>query len=178
MAGIGHPRRAAFLDRDGTLNLRPGDHEYVSHVDDFEWLPEAPEAVAALASAGYFLAVVSNQRGVALGVTTQDTLRAIEQRIQRRLEPLGCAIDVFRYCVHDHDEGCSCRKPEPGMLLAIGSDFGIDLARSWMIGDQDSDMRAGRAAGCRTALIAPEPGSSSADLVAPSLLEASRILTT
>jgi histidinol-phosphate phosphatase family protein len=169
-------RRAAFLDRDGTLNVRPGEHEYLSDVDAFEWLAEAPEAVALLASAGYFLAVVSNQRGVALGLTTQETLRAIEERIQRRLDPLGCAIDVFRYCVHDRDDKCGCRKPEPGMLLDIASDFDIDLSRSWMIGDQESDVRAGRAAGCRTTLIASEPGPSSADLVALSLLEASRVL--
>jgi D-glycero-D-manno-heptose 1,7-bisphosphate phosphatase len=146
-------------------------------VDHFRWLPEAPEAVAHLASAGYFLAVVSNQRGVALGETKEDTLRAIEERIQRRLEPLGCRIDVFRYCVHDRDEWCSCRKPEPGMLLDIASVFAVDLAQSWMIGDQESDVRAGRAAGCRTALIASEPGSSPADVVAPSLLAVSRLLT-
>lgn len=109
-------------------------------------------------------------------MTTQDTLRAIEERIQRRLEPMGCKIDAFRYCVHDRDDGCACRKPEPGMLLALGRDFGIDLARSWMIGDQESDVRAGRAAGCRTALIAPESDESTADLVAPSLLEISRLL--
>ena len=110
-------------------------------------------------------------------MTKEDTLRAIEERIQRRLEPLGCRIDVFRYCVHDRDERCSCRKPQPGMLLDIASDFAIDLARSWMIGDHESDVRAGRAAGCRTALIAPEPSSSPADVVAPSLLAVSRLLT-
>jgi D-glycero-D-manno-heptose 1,7-bisphosphate phosphatase len=170
-------RRAAFLDRDGTLNIRPAEHRYISAVEDFEWVPDAPEAIALLASAGFFLAVVSNQRGVALGVTTKATLRAIEEHIQSGLGPLGCRIDVFRYCVHDRDVGCSCRKPEPGMLLAIGDEFGIDLSRSWMIGDQEADVRAGRAAGCRTALIGPGPGTARADLVAPSLLEVSRRLT-
>jgi D-glycero-D-manno-heptose 1,7-bisphosphate phosphatase len=170
-------RRAAFLDRDGTLNVRPPEHQYITAIEDFEWLPEAPEALALLASAGYFLAVVSNQRGVALGVTKEAILRAIEERIQRRLEPLGCRIDVFRYCLHDRDEACSCRKPGPGMLLAIGDEFGIDLSRSWMIGDQNTDVRAGRAAGCKTALIAPRSSSPQADLVASSLLEVSRRLT-
>jgi D-glycero-D-manno-heptose 1,7-bisphosphate phosphatase len=140
-------------------------------------LPGAPEAIALLASSGYLLGVVSNQRGVALGVVTEATLREIEDRIQRRLALLGCKIDVFRYCLHDVDAGCACRKPAPGMLLSIAAERGVDLSRSWMIGDDEIDVSAGRAAGCRTALIAPVAGDTHADIVAESLLEISHVLT-
>ena len=174
MAGVA--RAAAFLDRDGTLNVRPAAHRYVSSAADFEWLPGAPEAVAALAAAGYFVAVVSNQRGVALGATPPAALHAIEQRMQRRLEPLGCRIDAFRYCVHDIDAGCSCRKPAPGLLIDTAREYGLDLPRSWMIGDSSSDVAAGRAAGCKTALIAPGPSDARADVTAGSLAEVGRIL--
>jgi len=169
--------KAVLLDRDGTLNVKPSEHEYLSSAAQFEWLPGAPEAVASLALAGYFLAVVSNQRGVALGVTAEDALRAIEELIQLRLRDLGCRIDAFRYCVHDVDARCACRKPAPGLLLQVASEFGLDLARSWMIGDTAADVAAGRAAGCRTALIAPRPGEPPADVTAGSLADVSRILT-
>lgn len=139
-------------------------------------MPGAPEGLALLASAGYFLGIVSNQRGVALGVTKESALHAIEDLIQQRLSGLGCAIDAFRYCMHDLDAGCACRKPAPGLLLGIGADFGIDLSQSWMIGDDEVDVRAGRAAGCMTALVGSGSSNESADIVAGSLLEASRRL--
>jgi D-glycero-D-manno-heptose 1,7-bisphosphate phosphatase len=165
------------LDRDGTLNVKPGEHQYVSSADDFEWLDGAPEGIARLASAGYFLGIVSNQRGVALGATAPAVLRAIEDRIQERLSPLGCRIDVFRYCVHDLSARCSCRKPAPGLILDIAADYSVDLTRSWMIGDDAIDISAGRAAGCRTALIGSDAQAAGADVVAGSLAEVSRILT-
>jgi D-glycero-D-manno-heptose 1,7-bisphosphate phosphatase len=169
-------RTAVFLDRDGTLNVRPPEHEYVARVEDFEWLPGAPEAVALLASRGYLLGVVSNQRGVALGVVTEATLGAIEDRIQRRLGDLGCRIDAFRYCRHDLSHPCSCRKPAPGLLLGLARELDVDLGRSWMIGDDASDVAAGRAAGCNTVILGAHGDGSGADLTAGSLLEASRIL--
>lgn len=174
MAGVGG-RPGVFLDRDGTLNARPSRHQYISSVEEFRWLPRAPEAVALLASHDYFLAVVSNQRGVALGATPRLALSAIERRIQDKLGELGCEIDAFRYCTHDLDAACSCRKPAPGLLLSIAGDYGIDLHRSWMIGDDEVDVGAGRAAGCKTALIGEEQGN--ADVVGSSLWALSEMLT-
>ena len=168
-------RSAVFLDRDGTINVRPAEHQYVAAVDDFEWLPGARAAIARLACAGYLIAVVSNQRGVARGLVDPSVLTELELRIQKDLAPFGCAIDAFRYCLHDHDSGCACRKPEPGMLLGLRDEFGLDLARSWMIGDAESDVRAGQAAGCRTALLG-SPDSVSPDLVMRSLVEVSRTI--
>ncbi len=145
--------KAAFLDRDGTLNTRPPPHEYLTTADAFEWLPGAREGAARLSEAGYLLTVVSNQRGVARGLLTVETLRAIEERIQDGLRPLGARIDAFRYCIHELDAACCCRKPEPGMLLDLARELDLDLRRSWMIGDSESDVEAGRRAGCRTALV-------------------------
>jgi D-glycero-D-manno-heptose 1,7-bisphosphate phosphatase len=171
----GLKRPAAFLDRDGTLNARPEAHLYVRSPEEFVWLPGAPEGAARLAEAGFALAVVSNQRGVARGLVDEATLGEIEARIQRRLEMLGCSVETFRYCPHDLDAGCDCRKPAPGMLLAAARERGFDLSRSWMVGDSPIDVAAGRSAGCRTALIGPGEGVD-ADLVADSLEAASRLI--
>jgi histidinol-phosphate phosphatase family protein len=161
-----------FLDRDGTLNVRPPEHAYVTSERDFVWLPGATEAMARLNQAGYLLAVVSNQRGVARGSVSPEVLAAIEDRIQRDLVASRCRVRTFRYCTHDEDEGCDCRKPKPGMLLAVAQEIGVDLRRSWMVGDSESDIRAGQAAGCRTALIGYPTTDLRPDLVATSLLDA------
>jgi D-glycero-D-manno-heptose 1,7-bisphosphate phosphatase len=164
-------RKAIFLDRDGTLNVRAPEHEYVTSVRDFAWLPGAVEGVARLARAGYVLTVVSNQRGVARGLVTRETLREIEQRIQRDLVAEHCAIERFHYCFHESEDDCECRKPRPGMILDLAEELDLDLAASWVIGDTETDVAAGRAAGCLTALVGEAEGDP--DLVAPSLDAAS-----
>jgi D-glycero-D-manno-heptose 1,7-bisphosphate phosphatase len=170
-------RRAVFLDRDGTLNERPPEHEYVSSEHDFAWLPGAREALARLARTGFVLAVASNQRGVARGLVTVAALHAVERKIQADLEPHGCRIEAFGYCLHDLDAGCACRKPRPGMLHDLAASLDLDLASSWMVGDAGSDVEAGRAAGCRTALVgAANARGAAADLVAPTLDETSRLI--
>jgi len=171
-------RRAAFLDRDGTLNVRPPAHEYVVSADDFVWLPGAAEGAAALARAGYALAVVSNQRGVARGKLTENVLRQVEERIQHELEAHGCRVEAFRYCVHELTDACECRKPKPGMIVELARTLELDLARSWMIGDSPSDVAAGAAAGCHTALIGESGAGLVPELVAGSLLEAGRMIAT
>jgi D-glycero-D-manno-heptose 1,7-bisphosphate phosphatase len=168
--------QAVFLDRDGTLNERPPDHEYIRSAAEFVWLPGAPEAVAKFWFAGYVPLVVSNQRGVARGLVQSSALRAIDVRIQLDLEPHGVAIRAFSYCVHDEDEACDCRKPKPGMILALASELDLDLSRSWMIGDSESDVRAGQVAGCRTVRIAPHGVRTAATLVAPSLAAAADLI--
>ena len=160
------PRPAAFLDRDGTLNVRPAEHEYVTDAAQFEWLPGAIEGAVALAHAGFTLAVVSNQRGIARGLVSHETLTAIENQIQHALAAHGVRIEAFRYCPHELDAGCDCRKPKPGMLLELAETLGLDLQRSWMIGDTESDVQAGRAAGTHSALIAP---AGDAEIVGSSL---------
>ena len=165
-----------FLDRDGVLNARPPEHEYVTSVDQFDWLPGAREAVVRLKRAGWRIAVVSNQRGVARGLVSPETLTEIEERIQADLGP-DAALDGFFYCPHDLDEGCDCRKPRPGLIVRASAELEVEPGGSWMIGDDESDVAAGRAAGCSTILIAPEGDDpSAADLVEPDLAAAARRL--
>jgi D-glycero-D-manno-heptose 1,7-bisphosphate phosphatase len=162
-----------FLDRDGVLNVRPPAHEYVTSTDGFMWLPGAREAVLELKRGGWKVAVVSNQRGVALGLVSPATLAAIERRIQGALDT---AIDGFFYCRHDLDEGCDCRKPRPGLIVRAAAELGVEPEESWMIGDEESDIAAGRAAGCSTILLSADAPDTAADLVEPDLAAAARRL--
>jgi D-glycero-D-manno-heptose 1,7-bisphosphate phosphatase len=167
-------RRGVFLDRDGTLNVRPREHEYVTAEKEFVWLPGAAEGLARLARAGYVLTVVSNQRGVARGLVRPNVLRGIEELIQSELASHGCTIAAFEYCMHEEAEACDCRKPKPGMILRLARELDLELGCSWVIGDSWTDIRAGEAAGCRTALLAAD--GVEADVVAPSLAEASQVI--
>jgi D-glycero-D-manno-heptose 1,7-bisphosphate phosphatase len=169
-------RRAVFLDRDGTINVRPPPHDYVRRAADFRWLPGAACAMARLTEADRALFVVSNQRGVARGLVDRSVLEEIEAIIQRRLDSLGGRVEEFRYCTHELEEGCGCRKPLPGMLLDLAGRHALDLEQSWMIGDSTSDVAAGAAAGCRTCLIDGR-GQNGETLWSPTLADAAdRIL--
>ena len=168
--------RAVFLDRDGTLNVKAAAHEYITSGDDFVWLKDATSGLARLARAGYLLAIVSNQRGVGRGLFSADVLDEIEKRIQSDLASSGSAITAFRYCLHDYDATCDCRKPKPGLITRLADELDLDLESSWMIGDDDSDVLAGRSAGVRTVLIGAEPTTSRPDLVADSLAAASEMI--
>jgi D-glycero-D-manno-heptose 1,7-bisphosphate phosphatase len=171
----GLSRRAAFVDRDGTINVRAPEHQYVTSADEFVWLPGAVEGLVRLDRAGYVLSVVSNQRGVARGLVTREVLAEIEGLIGERLAEHDCAIAAFRYCFHDEWENCDCRKPKPGMLLDLARDLDLELPRSWMIGDSDSDISAGRAAGTMTASTDPARAPE-ADVVTNSLAAAAELI--
>ena len=149
-------RRAAFLDRDGTINR---EKDYLHRIDEFEFLPGVPEAVRALNEAGFLVVVVSNQSGVGRGYYTEDDVDLLHRHIAAELAKYGARVDAWFYCPH-HPEGrgsyalaCRCRKPLPGMLLEAAGRYDIDLAASVMIGDKLVDMEAGLAAGCRTILL-------------------------
>lgn len=144
-------RPAVFLDRDGTLNRPAAPGEYVRTPDELELIPGAAHAVGLLRRAGYLCVVVSNQRGVALGLMTEDDLAAVDAR----LHELGGGLDASYYCTHSIGSGCGCRKPEHGLLLRAAEELGIDLRASWMVGDSHADEQAGRAAGCRTLRVRP-----------------------
>lgn len=164
-------RRAVFLDRDGVLNelitdAHSGMPESPLRLADVRLIPGAATAVAALASHGYALVCVTNQPAAAKGRVSVDELEAIQLRVAELLAAEGARLDSWRMCVH-HPNGvvaelsgeCSCRKPAPGMLLDAAGELGLDLSRSWFVGDTDADMLAGAAAGCRTVLIV-HPGSA------------------
>jgi len=164
---------AVFVDRDGTINECPAPHSSIESIADFRWLPGAQDGLTRLGRAGLPLIVVSNQRGVARGLVSWETLASIEDEIQNLLRPRGAEISAFRYCPHGLDDGCECRKPKPGLIRAAAREFDIDLAQSWVIGDADSDLQAGLAAGCQTVLIGREAGAVQPTICAANLLEAS-----
>ncbi|MEP9379041.1 HAD family hydrolase [Aquabacter sp. CN5-332] len=143
--------RAVFLDRDGVLNraiVRDSKPYPPASLAEMEILPGAPEAAKRLAQAGFLLIVVTNQPDVARGTTTRETVEEINGAIGRIMP-----ISEFRVCYHDSADGCDCRKPKPGALLAAARVHQIDLPRSFMVGDRWRDIEAGQAAGCKTIFI-------------------------
>lgn len=150
-------RAAVFLDKDGTLIV---DVPYNVAPERIRLTHGAVEGLQALHAAGYLLIVVSNQSGVARGFFQEEALGAVEKRVRALLAAAGVPLAGFCYCPH-HPEGivsryavpCHCRKPAPGMLSQAAREHGIDLARSWLVGDILHDVEAGRRAGCRTVLL-------------------------
>ena len=166
--------KAVFLDRDGVINRRPAQDEYVTRWEDLHLLPGTGEAISLLNRAGFLVIVVTNQRCVAKGLITTRELESMHERMRAELASQAATIDEVYYCAHEKESGCACRKPAPGMLLSASVDHQIDLIASWMIGDSDIDIAAGRNAGCRTArlLIDGERPREEADVSAASLSEA------
>jgi D-glycero-D-manno-heptose 1,7-bisphosphate phosphatase len=162
-------KRAVFLDRDGTLIEDTG---YGRDPNDVVLLPGVAEGLAVAKALGFLLVVVSNQSGVARGIITPAALDAVQTRFEALLAEKSVVLDHVEMCLHAPDEGCACRKPAPGMLLAAAQKRGIDLARSVMIGDRDTDIAAGRAAGCTTILI----GKGEADHNAESFTDVAGVL--
>ncbi|MEN6356637.1 MAG: D-glycero-beta-D-manno-heptose 1,7-bisphosphate 7-phosphatase [Armatimonadota bacterium] len=143
--------KVVFLDRDGVINEDRDD--YVKNLDELKVFPFAPEAIKKLNDAGFEVHIISNQQGVAKGLIREDDLAAIQTEITRQVEAAGGRITSFSYCKHMASEKCACRKPNAGMLMAAASDYNIDLKKSFMIGDSEKDIGAGKAAGCRTILV-------------------------
>jgi D-glycero-D-manno-heptose 1,7-bisphosphate phosphatase len=166
-------KKAVFLDRDGVLNRKAPEGQYVTRWEDMEFLPGVREAVRSLNEAGYFVVVASNQRCVAKGLISASELEALHTRMNENFAAAGARIDAIYCCPHDYQPPCDCRKPQPGMLIEAARTHELDLTESWMIGDSAHDVEAGRRAGCRTVRIAEkEPADCAADLFAPSLPEA------
>ena len=143
---------AVFLDRDGVINV---DHGYVSTWERFEFLPGVPDALRALQDAGYLLIVVSNQSGIGRGYYCEADVESLNQAVAQHLgSTVGVTLSEFYHCPHHPTEAkgefrrqCDCRKPAPGMIRQAVLDHGIDLKTSLLVGDKDSDIEAGRAAG-------------------------------
>ncbi len=154
------PNKAVFLDRDGTLIV---NRHYGSDPDGIELLYGVVEGLLELRAAGYKLILVSNQSGVARGYFDEGAVARMHDRLQRMLDRHGAALDGLEYCPH-HPEGdtspyaveCACRKPAPGMLRRAARKHGVDLSASWMVGDIEADVEAGRRAGAHTILVGPE----------------------
>lgn len=161
-------RPAAFVDRDGVLNV---DHGYVGRIEHFQWLPGAKAALARLQAAGYLLVVVTNQSGIARGYYTQADFDALTAHMREDLARDGITLAAVQFCPHLPDAqvaayriDCDCRKPRPGMILQAAQALGIDLAASCLFGDKSSDIVAGRSAGVGQCWLVGEAATSAAAL--------------
>ena len=154
-------QRAIFLDRDGTINKYVG---FLRNINEFELIDGVSEAIKKLNESGYLTIIVTNQPVIARGEVSFDELDEIHNKMETLLGKDGAYIDGLYYCPHHPHKGyegerpelkveCDCRKPKPGMLLKAAKDFNIDLDESWMVGDGENDVLAGKNAGCKTVLI-------------------------
>jgi len=152
---------ALFLDRDGTLNREVG---YISHPDQLRLIAGAAQAVARINASPYRAIVVTNQSVVARGDCGEEELQWIHAELAAQLGAAGAHLDAVYYCPHYPDGSfpcgvaalkiaCTCRKPETGLIDRAARDLGIDLARSWVIGDTTTDLELARRAGCRSILV-------------------------
>lgn len=142
-----------FLDRDGTLDVRPPKACYVEKPEDFIWLPGAKEAVKKLKDAGYFIILVSNQAGIAMGRITDEDVARVNEKMQDDLLAIGACIDAIYYCPHGWDSTCSCRKPKPGMLYQAQKDYSINLPECYLIGDDERDIQTAENADVKGILV-------------------------
>lgn len=169
--------RAVFLDRDGVVNraiIKGGKPYPPADLRELEVPAGVREALFRLRDAGYVLIVVSNQPDVARGTMAREAVEAINRRLSETLP-----LDDFRICFHDGEDHCDCRKPKPGLLIGAARERGIDLARSFMIGDRWRDVEAGAAAGCTTIFIDygyDERRPDAIDYTVASLTEAADII--
>jgi len=174
---------AVFLDRDGTINHDVG---YLSSPGELELLPGSAEALRRLGEAGLKLIVVTNQSGIARGLIEEMRIADIHARLDEMLHEHGAGVDAYYYCPHHPEHGerveCDCRKPGPGMARTAAREHGIDLSRSYFVGDKYSDIMLGKNAGGRTVLVLTGYGPSERirlegagvkpDMIADGLLEA------
>lgn len=172
----GHTNRAVFVDRDGTL---APDVNYCLRPDDFNLFPEAPHAIKMLNDAKFKVIVITNQSGIARGYFTEDTLTKIHQKMRNELKNNGAYLDAIYYCPHHPDDKCKCRKPGTVLFEKAAIDFNIDLSHSFVIGDRDVDIRAGKAIGAKRILVTTGPDRDTKltdhpDCIAADLIEAVR----
>ncbi len=147
-------RKCVFFDRDGIVNQPPGPG-WVERWADFEWMPGFVEALRVVRAQGYEAVIATNQSGISRGVMPAAAVIEIHANLRETLRKRHDLdlLDIL-YCPHQDHHQCACRKPKPGLLQEAARRHGLDLSRSWMIGDRPGDVEAGRRAGCRTILVA------------------------
>lgn len=165
------PRPAVFMDRDGTLSHEVG---YVNHVSRFELFPFTVEAVRAINRAGYLAVVVTNQAGVARGYFPESLIHEVHDSLRRSMAEGGARLDGVYVCPHHPSVGeppyrqdCGCRKPKPGLVERAARELGVDLARSWVVGDREADLRLAWNVGARAALVKTGYGLGELQYMAP-----------
>lgn len=142
---------AVFLDRDGVINrsvVRDGKPYPPASLEELELIPGAIDSLKKLAEAGYLLIGVTNQPDVARGSQSLEMVEAINSHIKMKLP-----VTAIFTCYHDNQDDCPCRKPKPGLILQGAQEYGVDLTKSWMVGDRWKDISAGQAAGLHTVFV-------------------------
>jgi len=161
-------QKAVFLDRDGTINTYS---DFVTRPEELSLIDGAAGAVKTINNSGFLAIVITNQPVIARGGCTLEELDIIHQKMETELGKEGAYIDDLFFCPHHPDKGfpgerpeykipCKCRKPKPGMLIEAAEKYNIDFAASWMVGDEEKDVLAGKAVGCKTAYISRNPNDS------------------
>lgn len=148
-------KKIIFLDRDGVINKKAGKADYIKNWSEFTFLPGSLEAIRILTESGYKIFIITNQPGIARKKMTKSDLDLIHKNMLREIKKSGGKIEKIYYCPHGWDQGCICRKPEPGMLLQASRENLIDLTKAVFIGDDERDKEAGEAALCKTILLRP-----------------------
>ena len=140
-----------ILDRDGVIN--EDSDNYIKSAKEWIPIPGSIEAIAELTKAGYMIAIATNQSGLARGLFDTDSLAAMHHKMIQLVENSGGKIESLKFCPHHPDDHCDCRKPKPGMLNAILTEFNVQPKDSWFVGDTLKDIQAGSMAGSNTALV-------------------------
>jgi D-glycero-D-manno-heptose 1,7-bisphosphate phosphatase len=147
-----------FFDRDGTLNLEKG---YITDLSDIELYPDSGTVLRRLKQLGFWVVVITNQSAIGRGLMSESQFEQVNAAFREQLQQSGAGYDALYYCPHRPEDDCPCRKPKPGLIFQAAHDLGIDLSRSYMIGDKLSDIEAGNRAGCKTILLLTGKGKQS-----------------
>lgn len=147
------PKKVIFLDRDGVINKKAPKADYIKNWDEFIFLPKAKEALKLLKDKGYEIFLITNQPGIARKIMTDKQLDNIHLQMKNELKKDGVNFEDIYVCRHGWNEGCFCRKPNPGLFFKAASDHAIDLTDAYCVGDDERDILAGKAAGCKTFLV-------------------------
>ncbi|MBO8156380.1 MAG: HAD family hydrolase [Bacillaceae bacterium] len=170
--------RAVFLDRDGVINeVLSKRVKFVNKPDDFYLLDGVGEGIKMLNDAGFKVFVVTNQGGIGLGYMNESDLLRVHEKMEKDLKAYHAHVDDIAYCPHKPHANCPCRKPKPKMILDLARKYDIDLSKSFMVGDRDPDIEAGKRAGTRTVFIGDRDEGEEADIAFPDLLSAATWLT-
>ena len=168
------PDKIIFLDRDGVINKKAPEHDYIKKWEEFKFLPNVDTAIKLFNEAGFKVFIITNQRGIARGIMSMDDLHVIHKKMCKEFALKEARIDDIFVCPHDIGQ-CTCRKPQIGLFLQAEQKYYVDKEKSYMIGDSKTDIEAGKKYGVKT--IAINTDSFGADLKFSNLFEAAEFIT-
>lgn len=166
--------KVVFVDRDGVINKKAAEHDYIKNWQEFRFLPDIAKAIKLLNQSGFIVIIVSNQRGIARGIMTENDLKDIHQKMCCKLKRESAIITDIFVCPHNNNE-CKCRKPQTGLFLQAEIKYPVNKKQSFMVGDSTTDIEAGKNYGIKT--IAVGGLGLGADYQCSNLLEAAKYIT-